>query len=64
VSSTETPLRQSIGFAGVLRWVIVVAAVIAIGAAAAAGRFLVAGVLAAFVAGAGMLAFRVRRGAS
>lgn len=60
---TTELLRKSIGLAGVIRWLIVIAATITIGAAAVAGRYIVAGVLAAFSIGAGLIAFRMRRGA-
>lgn len=62
-----SPLRHSIGLSGVLRWLIVVAAVIAIGAAFTSGRsgLGIVGLLFILVAAAlGYRASRLRRSAS
>jgi hypothetical protein len=38
MSSSDSPFKRSIGVSGVVRWLIAIAAVIAIGGAVAAGR--------------------------
>lgn len=58
----ESPLRRSIGLAGVFRWLIAAAAVIAIGAAFAAGRYALAIAGIAFLVAAVTLGVRARRG--
>jgi hypothetical protein len=54
----DSPLRRSIGLAGIVRWLIAVAATLALGAAFAAGYYTlaIAGIL--FVLAAVALAFR------
>lgn len=57
----DAPLARSIGLSGVLRWLVTVAAVIAIGAALADGRYAlgVAGVV--FLAAAVVLGYLARK---
>ena len=54
----SSPLGRSIGLSGVLRWLLTVAAVIAVGAAFAAGYYLLAIVCLLFVVAAIALGFR------
>lgn len=61
MSADNSPLNRSIGLSGVLRWLITIAAVIAIGAAAVAGRFGMAAALAVFVVLAAVLGYRTSR---
>ena len=58
---TDSPLRRSIGLSGVLRFFIAIAAVIAIGAALAAGRWALAIAGLVFVVAAVALANRAWR---
>ena len=62
---TDSPLKRSIGLSGVIRWLIAAAAVIAIGAAFAAGRFALAIAGLVFIVAAVSLAYwpwRARQG--
>lgn len=62
----DSPLTRSIGLSGVIRWLIAAAAVIAVGAAFAAGHFTlaIAGLVFLVVAVAlGYRAWRARRAA-
>ena len=61
MSQPDPPLTRSIGLSGVLRWLIVVAAVVAIGAAFAAGQYRMAVVGAVFFVAAGALGYRAWR---
>lgn len=64
---TDAPLKRSIGLSGVIRWLIAVAAVIAIGAAFAAGRAALGIAGLVFIVAAVSLAYwpwRARRGTS
>ena len=54
----NAPLNRSIGLFGFLRWLLAVAAVIAVGAAFAAGYYLLAIVCLLFVVAAIALGFR------
>lgn len=66
MSQGNSPLNRSIGLPGFLRWLVAVAAVIAVGAAFATGRYLLAIVCLLFVVAAAALGFRhgqARRGA-
>jgi hypothetical protein len=58
MSGTESPLKRSIGLRGVIRFVIAVSAVIAIGAAFAAGAYALAIVGVVFLVAAIALAYR------
>ncbi len=58
---TESPLRRSIGFSGIVRWIIVVFAVMAVAEAFAQHRYGLAVAGLAFFAFAGALAYRLRR---
>ena len=61
---SDAPLRRSIGLSGLIRWLIAAAAVIAIGAAFAAGRYLLAACGLVFLAAAvtlGVRAWRARQ---
>ncbi len=57
----DSPLRHSIGISGVMRWIIAVAAVVAIGAAVADKRYALAIVTFAFLLVAGILGYRAWR---
>jgi len=61
MSRTNAPLRRSIGLTGVVRWLGTVAAVIAVGAAFAGGRYAVGIVGAVWVVAAVALGYRARR---
>ena len=61
MSQGNSPLSRSIGLSGFLRWLLAVAAVIAVGAAFAAGYYLLAIVCLLFVAAAMVLGFRTWR---
>jgi hypothetical protein len=61
MAGTNSPYGRSIGITGVVRWLLVVAAVIALGAALAAGKFALAGALLAVIAVAAVLAPWARR---
>ena len=61
MTQPDAPLGRSIGFAGVVRWLIAVAAVIAIGGAFAAGRDLLAIAGIVFLVVALTLGYRARR---
>ncbi len=62
MASPEPPLRRSIGLSGIVRWVIVVMAVVAVGAALNAHAYgLAIGALVFFIAVA-VLAYRLWRG--
>ncbi len=66
MSQTNAPLRRSIGVSGVIRWLIAVAAVIAIGAAFVDGHYAlaIAGVVCFVAAVAlGYRAWRARQAA-
>ena len=54
----NTPLTRSIGLSGVIRWLVAAAAVIAIGAALAEGRFALAVAGAVFLLVAVVLSYR------
>jgi type IV secretory pathway VirB2 component (pilin) len=58
---SDSPLNRSIGLSGLIRWLIAVAAVIAIGAAFAAGHYALAVAGAIFCILAVALGFRGRR---
>ena len=58
MSQGNSPFSRSIGLSGFLRWLLAVAAVIAIGAAFAAGYYLLAIVCLLFVVAAIALGFR------
>jgi hypothetical protein len=63
VAQPESPYSRSIGLSGLIRWLIVVAGVIAVGAAFAAGFYAlaIAGVVfLAAIAGLGYRAWRAR----
>lgn len=64
MSPDDSPINKSIGLSGVLRWLITIAAVIAVGASAVAGRYGMAAALAAFVVIAAVLGYRASRAAS
>ncbi len=57
----NTPLTRSIGLSGVIRWLVAAAAVIAIGAALAEGRFALAIAGAMFLLVAVALSYRRNR---
>jgi hypothetical protein len=61
VPQTDSPLSRSIGLSGVLRFLIAAAAVIAIGAAFAAGRPALAIAGLVFLVAAAALAYRAWR---
>lgn len=61
MSQPDSPLMRSIGLSGVLRWLIAAAAVIAIGAAFADGRYALAIAGVVFLAAAVALGYRARR---
>lgn len=66
MAHTDSPLGRSIGFSGVIRWLIAAGAVIAIGAAFSAGRYAlaIAGIVFLLVAVAlGYRAWRARMAA-
>jgi hypothetical protein len=66
VPPPDSPLRRSIGLSGVIRWLIAAAAVIAVGAAFAAGYFAlaIAGLVFFVTAvGLGYRAWRARQAA-
>jgi cation transporter-like permease len=66
MSEGSSPISRSIGVIGVLRWLLAVAAVIAVGAAFAAGYYLLAIVALLFVVAAvvlGLVAWQARRNA-
>ena len=54
---TDSPFKRSIGLSGVIRWLIAAGAVIAIGAAFAAGRFALAIAGLVFIVAAVSLAY-------
>lgn len=58
--ANESPLTHAIGLSGVMRWLIAVALVLAVGAAAADGQYTMASVVAVFAVTASVLAYRVR----
>ena len=58
MAPSESPLNRSIGLAGVIRWLIVVALVLTVGAAAADGYYAMASVVALFGVLAAYLAYR------
>jgi hypothetical protein len=57
----DPPLRRSIGLSGLIRWLVAVAAVIAIGGALAAGRFMLAMAGLVFLGAALALSYRAWR---
>ena len=57
----DSPLNRAIGVTGLIRWLIAVAAVIAIGAAVADGHYGLAIVEVVFFVGAAVLAYRTWR---
>ena len=61
MSQIDSPLKRSIGFSGVTRWLIAVAAVIAIGAAFADGHDALAIAGLVFLAAAVALGYRAWR---
>jgi type IV secretory pathway VirB2 component (pilin) len=61
MSEIDSPLKRSIGLSGVVRWLIAVAAVIAIGGAFAAGRNSLALAGLVFLLVALVLGYRARR---
>ena len=61
MNESESPLRRSIGVAGVIRWLLVVAGIVAIGAAFSAGRAALGIAGAVFLVVAAALALRARR---
>ena len=61
MTQTESPLRRSIGLSGLLRWLVAVAAVIAIGAAIADGRLALGLAGIVFLFAAVVLGYRARR---
>ena len=61
MSQTKSPLRRSIGLSGVIRWLIAVAAVVAIGAAFADGHYALAIAGVVFFVAAVALGYRAWR---
>ena len=62
MSETDRPVARSIGLSGIIRWLIFVAAVIAVVAAYAAGNYaLVAGALVFLAAAAAGIVFLAKR---
>lgn len=61
VSHSDSPLRRSIGLSGLIWWVIVVAATIAVGAAFSAGRYAMGSAAVVFLVAAVVLGFRAQR---
>lgn len=61
MSHSESPVRRSIGLSGFIRWIIAVAATIAVGAAFSAGRYAMGIAAAVFMVAAAVLGFRARR---
>lgn len=61
MSESESPLNRSIGLSGVIRWLIAVFAMLAIGSAFAAGHYVMAVVGAVFIVGAAVLGYRAWR---
>jgi hypothetical protein len=61
VTRPDSPFSRSIGLAGLIRWLIVVAGVIAIGAAFAAGFYALAITGLVFLAAAAALGYRAWR---
>ena len=61
MTDTPPPLRRSIGLRGVILFIIAVTAAVTVGAAAADGRYVLAGVAAAFFVGATVAGLMLRR---
>ncbi len=63
MSPSDSPFKRSIGVSGVVRWLIAIAAVIAIGGAVAAGRttIAIAGIVFLFVALVAWYLVRLRK---
>ncbi|MFQ6047446.1 MAG: hypothetical protein ACE5PT_14000 [Gemmatimonadales bacterium] len=61
MSDADSPLKRSIGLSGVIWFLSAILAVVAIGAAFAAGRYAMAIVGIVFVLGAAALAYRAER---
>jgi uncharacterized membrane protein YedE/YeeE len=61
MQQSESPLNRSIGLSGVLRWLIAVFAMIAVGAAFAAGHIVLGIVGIAVIVGAALLGFQAWR---
>ena len=57
----DSPLNRAIGLAGVIRWLIAVGAIIALGAAFADGHYALGTVGAVFMVGAVILGYRAWR---
>lgn len=57
----QTPLRRSIGLSGLLRWIVAVAAVIAIGAAVSERRYALGAAGVTFLVAAVVLGYRARQ---
>ena len=57
----QTPLRRSIGLSGLLRWIVAVAAVIAIGAAVSERRYALSAAGVTFLVAAVVLGYRARQ---
>jgi membrane protein implicated in regulation of membrane protease activity len=64
VPQTDSPLNRSIGLSGLIRWLIAVGAVVAIGAAFAAGRVALAIAGTVFLVAAVILGYRAWRARS
>ncbi len=58
MAEDKSPLNRSIGLSGVIRWLIAVLAVIAVGAAFEDGHYALGAAGAVFIAGAVILGYR------
>ena len=58
MTRTDSPFKRSIGLSGVIRFLIAVSAVIAVGAAFASGRYAMAMIAVAFLVAAIALGYR------
>ncbi len=61
MTQPRSPLTRSIGLSGLLRWIVAVAAVIAIGAAVSERRYALGAAGALFLVAAIVLGYRARR---